>query len=133
MDDSQLDPIFAFKSQLDTCKDANEILQLENKGLLAGKLPENYLLSRKKELLQKLDTGLSRLRKLREGRIKRSPELKQLKKQVENRIMSLLLLSRENERMIRRLDEDSKRMALPARATVNQVRQAYMTQLKGLA
>ena len=96
-------------AHLELCEDTYQILS-EESNLLRRKntaLGEEFI-SRKTDLLKRLDHSLQALKELNANPLVKSEQTDSLIKKAQQKLMQILLLDRENERLLNTHQEDSK-------------------------
>jgi len=135
MEKHSVDPVPSLKKHLLLFEETHEVIQQENHGLLSGTLPSHELLSRKEHLLQRLTETVDRIRAMRQMNYLKSDALKKVRKQVQDRLLSILLLDRENEKLLLKLTGKSSQggSAMRSRSTPMEVKRAYSQRLQGVS
>ena len=102
------------------CSELHALFLEENRVLrTTGATPPESLLERKREFLPKLDESLEQLRRINQDNPRFSPEEQALVQDGRKRLLQLLMLDRENERLL-------LRASLPA-----QIKSAYAPVIPG--
>lgn len=85
------------------CSDLHALFLEENRVLRTTSAPPSEeLLARKREFLPRLDVSLEQLRRINEGSPRFTPEEQALVQDGRRKLMQLLMLDRENERLLLR-------------------------------
>ncbi|MGF1484223.1 MAG: hypothetical protein ACFBZ8_07660 [Opitutales bacterium] len=122
-------PEIALRHHLALCDEVYRILQAENTMLRReGRLPDTEILQRKEKLLGVLEDSLRQLRSLNAlGKKAGSADERELLRLVQRKLMKILHLDRENERLLLpcTMPQHSRRAAQPF--TTNCIQTAYAT------
>jgi len=132
MDTCSIDPVLAFNKHLALFEETHQLIQEENRGLIAGRIPSRELLGQKEHLLQRLSAAVERIRSVRSMNYSKSDTLRRLRKQVQDKLMSILLLDRENEKLLLKLTgkRGQDKRPVSSKGTPSQVKQAYLQRLR---
>lgn len=119
-------PAAILREHLDTCSELHELLLEENRVMRAsGAPPSEELLGRKKELLPRLDASLLRLRQVNESQPAFSRADSKLVEEARSRLLQILMLDRENERLLLKAALPPRLKAAFQPAIPGQVARAY--------
>lgn len=98
------------------CDDIHQCVLEENRFLRQHqRAPDNAFLTRKRELLERLDVSLAGLRTIPAGSI-RDPQARDLLEKTRARILQILQLDKENEQLLLRVSLGAHRASGPAPA-----------------
>jgi hypothetical protein len=96
------------------CDEIHQCVLDENRFLRQHqRAPDQVFLTRKRQLLEKLDTSLAGLRTIPAGSV-RDPEARELLEKTRARILQILQLDKENEQLLLRVSVSSPRTSTPA-------------------
>lgn len=108
------------------CSDLHEIFIEEGKIMRAtGSPPDEAFLARKAEFVPVLDKGLALLKRINDEPGSFERELEPLVKEARDCIMKLMMLDRENERLLLKSSLSPKMKEVFGRAAPGQVAKAY--------
>lgn len=114
------------RTHLELCSELHALLLEENKVVrVSGTPPPEALLARKRDFLPRLDASLERLRQLNATRTRFSAEEESAVQEGRKRLMQLLMLDRENERLLLKASLPPQLKAAYAPALPGQVARAY--------
>lgn len=119
-------PQSVIHAHLALCSELHELLLEENRVLrtTGGTSPED-LLERKKQFLPRLDESLKRLREITSGSVRLDEEARAAVVEGRKRLMQLLMLDRENERLLLKAALPAPLKAAYAPVIPGQVARAY--------
>lgn len=123
-----MSPREILEAQLTLCERLHEQLQEENRVLLTGQLPPDDLLTRKQALLPELTARLEELKALAATPLEKDPELRKLKENLQRRMMSTILLDKENENLLRKLAGGQRKVV--RHSSAHEVQKAYERLMK---
>ncbi len=113
-------PAEILRAHIALCSELHALFLEENRVLrTSGAPPSEDLLMRKRDFLPQLDASLERLRQINEGHPRFTPEEQAMVQDGRKKLMQLLMLDRENERLL-------LRASLPP-----QIRSAYAPVIPG--
>lgn len=119
-------PASILKAHLQTCTELHELLLEENRVMRATSAPpSDALLERKKSLLPKLDESLRQLRGINESRTSLSRDEAARVEEARRKLMQILMLDRENERLLLKAALPPKLKAAYQPVVPGQVARAY--------
>lgn len=119
-------PTNILKAHLQTCTELHELLLEENRVMRATSAPpSDALLERKKSLLPKLDESLRQLRGINESRTALSRDEAARVEEARRKLMQILMLDRENERLLLKAALPPKLKAAYQPVVPGQVARAY--------
>lgn len=96
-------PADILRAHVAICSDLHALFLEENRLLrTTGTPPSEELLTRKREFLPRLDSSLEQLRRINEHAPRFTPEEQALVQDGRRKLMQLLMLDRENERLLLR-------------------------------
>jgi len=96
-------PADILRAHVAICSDLHALFLEENRRLrTTGTPPSEELLARKREFLPRLDSSLEQLRRINESTPRFTPEEQVLVQDGRRKLMQLLMLDRENERLLLR-------------------------------
>lgn len=108
------------------CSDLHELFIEEGQLMRStGSLPSEDLLERKKSFVEVLDKGLELLRKINESGEPIPRDLQPLVKECRDKIMKLMMIDRENERLLLKNSLPPKMKQAYAKVAPGQVARAY--------
>jgi len=119
-------PAAILREHLEICAELHAVLLEENRVMrTTGALPGDDLLNRKREFLPRLDASLERLRRLNEAAPGFSHEEEAAVQEGRKKLMQLLMLDRENERMLLKASLPASLKATLSPVAPGQVARAY--------
>jgi hypothetical protein len=96
-------PAEILRAHVAICSDLHALFLEENRVLRTTSAPPSEeLLARKREFLPRLDASLEQLRRVNQGSPRFTPEEQALVQEGRKKLMQLLMLDRENERLLLR-------------------------------
>lgn len=96
-------PADILRAHVAICSELHTLFLEENRVLRStGAPPSEELLARKREFLPRLDASLDQLRRVNENAARFTPEEQALVQEGRKKLMQLLMLDRENERLLLR-------------------------------
>jgi len=108
------------------CTDLHELFIEEGQAMRAtGAMPDEDLLERKKAFVDVLDKGLQLLRKINESGEPVPRPLQPLVKECRDKIMKLMMLDRENERLLLKNSLPPKMKEAYRKVAPGQIAKAY--------
>ncbi len=106
----------AIRDHQQLCDDIHQCVLEENRFLRQHqRAPDAGFLTRKRQLLERLDVSLSGLRNIPAGSV-RDPELRDLLEKTRTRILQILQLDKENEQLLLRVSLNTGHTAARASA-----------------
>ena len=94
------------------CNEVHSLLLEENTWLkVEGKVPEMEFLGRKKQIVQKLETSLTNLKKLKPEFFSPFDDSKKLVGESHSKLLQIFYLDRENEEMLLKLNQPDDRQS----------------------
>lgn len=119
-------PTNILQAHLQICTELHELLLEENRVMRAtSAAPPDALLERKKSLLPKLDESLRQLRGINESRTALSRDEAARVEEARRKLMQILMLDRENERLLLKAALPPKLKAAYQPVVPGQVARAY--------
>lgn len=119
-------PASILRHHLETCSQLHELLLEESRVMrTTGAPPSEELLDRKKALLPLLDASLLQLRQLNESQPTFSREDSKLVDEARSKLLQILMLDRENERLLLKAALPAGLKAAYQPAIPGQVARAY--------
>lgn len=119
-------PAQALRAHVALCTELHALFLEENRVLRAsGAPPSEAFLARKREFLPQLDASLERLRAINAGAPRFTPEEQTLVLEGRNKLMQLLMLDRENERLLLRTTLPPQVKAAYAPVAPGRIAKAY--------
>jgi hypothetical protein len=120
------DPAAILRDHLELCSELHALLLEENRVLrTTGAAPTEDMLARKREFLPKLDASLEKLRAINAGGASLTREASSAVQEGRNRLMQVLMLDRENERLLLKAALPAPFKASLAPVAPGQVARAY--------
>lgn len=108
------------------CSDLHELFIEEGQQMRAtGSLPSEEFLEKKKSFVDVLDKGLELLRKINESGEPVPRDLQPLVKECRDKIMKLMMIDRENERLLLKNSLPPKMKEAYSRVAPGQIAKAY--------
>ncbi len=105
-----MEPTEVLKSHLALCNQVHELLLEENTWLkVQKKVPEIALLQRKKEIVGRLESSLSQLKKLKPEYFSPFDDSKKLVGESHAKLLQIFYLDRENEELLVKLNQPMDR------------------------
>jgi len=119
-------PSTILQEHLALCAELHALLLEENRAMrTTGAAPAEELLARKREFLPRLDASLEKLRAINAGAVTLSREESAAVQEGRNRLMQVLMLDRENERLLLKAALPAPFKAAFAPVVPGQVARAY--------
>jgi hypothetical protein len=131
MKSSDDSPATILREHLELCAELHALLLEENRVMRAsGSPPSEALLLRKREFLPRLDASLDRLRAINAEGVNLTPDESAAVQEGRNRLMQVLMLDRENERLLLKAALPPQLKAAYAPVVPGQVAKAYARHAK---
>ncbi|RME67968.1 MAG: hypothetical protein D6781_12015 [Verrucomicrobia bacterium] len=119
-------PSTILREHLALCAELHALLLEENRIMrVDGTPPPEDLLAKKKEFLPRLDASLARLRTINESARRLGQAERDAVKEARSRLMQILMLDRENERLLLKASLPANLKAAYTPAVPGQVARAY--------
>ncbi len=113
------------------CEEVYNLYLKENGCLKEKKVPEIEIVRQKKQLLERLEGALAQLKKLNtEAHGKASPLTQNMVQQLQQKLMKIFLVDRENEKLLLELQVNSPMKIDAVPVTANKLRSLYETSLR---
>lgn len=113
------------------CDEVYSLYLKENGILKESKAPEMELVQQKKKLLERLEAVLAQLKKLNtEGHGKASPLIQNIVQQLQQKLMKIFLVDRENEKLLLELQVNAPVKVDAVPVTAQKLRNLYETSLR---
>lgn len=119
-------PLEAVREHLEICRQLHELLLEENRVMrTTGSPPSEEMLERKRAFLPRLDASLEKLREINAKNSRLTPDEQAAVVEGRKRLMQLLMLDRENERLLLKASLPPQLKAAFAPVAPGQVARAY--------
>jgi hypothetical protein len=120
------DPALILREHLEICAELHALLLEENRVMrTTGAPPTEDMLTRKREFLPRLDASLEQLRAINAAGATLTREVSAAVQEGRNRLMQVLMLDRENERLLLKAALPAPLKAAFAPVVPGQVARAY--------
>jgi hypothetical protein len=120
------DPTLILREHLEICAELHALLLEENRVMrTTGSPPTEDMLTRKREFLPRLDASLEKLRAINSAGAALTREESAAVQEGRNRLMQVLMLDRENERLLLKAALPASLKAAFAPVVPGQVARAY--------
>lgn len=130
MDPEQIERIL--KEHIRLCSDLHDLFIEEGKIMRAtGSPPDEVFLKKKQEFLPALDKGLELLQRINEDPTAFHRSVAPLVEEARSQVMKLMMLDRENERLLLKTSLPPKMKQAYGNAAAGQVAKAYSKFAKG--
>ena len=107
-----MDPESTLRNHLSLCEDVHQLLLEENTWLKVQKrVPEMDFLNRKKQIVSRLESSLSNLKKLKPEFFSPFDDSKRLVGESHSKLLQIFYLDRENEDMLLKLNQAQDRQS----------------------
>ena len=107
-----MEPTEILKQHLDLCNDVHQMLLEENTWLkVQKKVPALHFLEKKKVIVQRLETSLSNLKKLKPEFFSPFDNSKKLVGESHSKLLQIFYLDRENEELLVKLNQPIDRQS----------------------
>lgn len=106
------------------------LLQQENQYLRDHREPSAEVVATKQRLLPELQASLEAIKTLQLRPEERTNQLRQQKQKLEQQLMRLFLLDRENEKLLLEAAQTRTPRVAPRRASLNDIQKAYQRGLR---
>lgn len=124
MDEAKTEAIL--REHIRLCSDLHELFIEEGQHMRStGSLPSEEFLEKKKSFVDVLDKGLELLRKINESGEPIPRHLQPLVKECRDKIMKLMMIDRENERLLLKNSLPPKMKEAYSRVAPGQIAKAY--------
>ncbi|MEK9773792.1 MAG: hypothetical protein VW576_09545 [Opitutae bacterium] len=107
-----MEPTEVLKQHLDLCNDVHQLLLEENTWLkMQKKVPEMQFLEKKKSIVQRLESSLENLKKLKPEFFSPFDNSKKLVGESHSKLLQIFYLDRENEELMVKLNQPLDRQS----------------------